>query len=139
MPGRRRENKTPAQLQGSQLNSRARRRQREYIASPEAGFGGSWTPEEKKGDVACVGCGARLTEPPLPNTAKLERDRIVEGHLGGHYERSNLQPMCPDCNKAKNAKNWASPLSQGAMPAVEPEYRSLSPMQFGETLGVNWP
>ena len=53
-----------------------------------------------------------LADEPLCRSCKAEGiatiattvDHIVPKHKGGGDERSNLQPLCNDCHKAKTAK-----------------------------------
>jgi hypothetical protein len=64
----------------------ARRISKNWLLSPESGFGGDG---EK---VPCVHCLRPLAY------ADLERDRI---HPGCSYRRTNIQPSCGPCNKAR--------------------------------------
>ena len=66
-------------------SSEDRRRRREWMLSPEAGFGGNGKT------VPCNWCGRRLR--------KFDIDRSpICGHDGGRYTRDNIVPSCRSCN-----------------------------------------
>jgi hypothetical protein len=65
----------------------SRRARKLWMLSPEAPWGGDGTY------VPCVHCLAWL------DYFALEADRIVPG---GSYRRTNIQPSCGPCNKARS-------------------------------------
>jgi len=74
---------------GSSYDRRARRK---WLVSAAAGFGGDGTK------VPCWECGAMLTED------NVIADRLVPGHLGGTYRRSNIRgPHCTGCSCRQGA------------------------------------
>lgn len=64
-----------------------RKRRREWMLSPAAGFGGDGVK------VPCWCCRCLLDE------STVEADRIVPG---GSYRRENIQPACRLCNLARS-------------------------------------
>jgi hypothetical protein len=65
-----------------------RKKRREWLVSPEAGFGGNGS------EVKCFWeCGREL------NVWIVEADRIVPG---GSYRRDNIVPACRPCNLARS-------------------------------------
>lgn len=70
-------------------NSADRRRRKEWMVSPEAGFGGDNT------EVPCVHCGN------WTSGRELHADRMVPG---GSYKRDNIQPACANCNQERSDK-----------------------------------
>jgi hypothetical protein len=65
-----------------------RKRRREWLVSPEAGFGGNGS------EVPCFWkCGREL------NVWIVEADRIEPG---GSYRRDNIVPACRPCNLARS-------------------------------------
>ena len=67
-------------------NSHNRRRRREWLLSPEAGFGG----DGKR--VPCYWCGKRLR-------TRFECDRHPDPR--GTYRRGNVVPACGRCNRRR--------------------------------------
>jgi hypothetical protein len=68
-----------------------RRLRKDWLASPEAGFGGDGTV------VPCVHCKTLVSGPDL------EADRIVPGGSYGFAPPyPNVQPACGPCNKARS-------------------------------------
>ena len=74
-------------LRGS---SYARRRRREWLLSPEAGFGGTGK------SVPCYHCQRRVTYV----TMQVDRFPLC-GHDGGRYTRDNVVPSCGACNHTR--------------------------------------
>lgn len=81
--------------QAKKGNSYARRARKQWLLSPEAGFGGNG---EK---VACVHCGCMVA------FETMDVDRIIPG---GTYRRDNIQPSCVFCNRSRQDRtDWTSP------------------------------
>lgn len=76
----------------SRGNSTARRKRKEWLLSPESGFGGNGQT------VKCVHCGKEL------DFRTVESDRIIPG---GPYARFNVQPADRHCNASRsNNVDW---------------------------------
>jgi len=58
-----------------------------------------WTEIKAKYDGVCVCCGVR--EPDISLTI----DHVQPLSLGGRHHRSNIQPLCMKCNRAKGVKS----------------------------------
>jgi 5-methylcytosine-specific restriction endonuclease McrA len=71
-------------------NSYDRAVRKDWLLSPEAGFGG-----DNLG-VPCFHC-----KEPVGYFG-LHVDRIIPGSKGGRYTRDNIQPSCPLCNMARS-------------------------------------
>lgn len=67
-------------------NSHDRRRSKNWLLSPAAGFGGDGIK------VACWECGKMV------DYDGLVRDRIISGEDGGRYVRANIRPQCALCS-----------------------------------------
>lgn len=83
-------------------SSKDRRARKLWMLSPAAGavIAGAWRLFGGDGaSVPCIhGCGRTLTYETV------EADRIVPG---GSYRRSNVQPACGPCNRARsNNVDW---------------------------------
>jgi hypothetical protein len=84
----------------SRGNSTARRKRKEWLLSPESGFGGDGQK------VPCVHCGRML------DYSTVESDRKEPG---GPYARFNVQPADRFCNASRsNNVDWVSPLMKSA-------------------------
>lgn len=74
---------------GSAADRRARKR---WLLSPAAGWGGDGL------DVPCWDCGV------LCEYDDLVADRIIAGHRGGTYCRSNIAPHCALCSSRQGQR-----------------------------------
>lgn len=79
-------------------NSYARRARKDWMLSPQAGFGGNGR------EVQCKHCHQPLT------FKTVEADRKIPG---GSYRRDNIQPACRTCNLARsNNSSWTPPKAE---------------------------
>ena len=80
-------------MKGSSYSRRARK---QWMLSPEAGFGGN-------GET--VPCAFHPDE--LLTYSTVTADRIIPGEHGGTYRRSNLRPACLSGNSSRKANlDW---------------------------------
>jgi hypothetical protein len=79
-------------------NTEARRRRRQWLLSPESGFGG---------DGVTVECHMRVSPDCLMVVTEgtLSVDRFpVDGVDGGRYVRGNIRPGCPPCQSLSGGR-----------------------------------
>ena len=89
----------PEKHRANSRKARHTRRARIY------GAGGSYTNKQiaellEKQNCCCAACAASLKE-------KRELDHIIAIARGGSNDISNLQWLCPPCNRSKGAKDYA--------------------------------
>lgn len=104
--GRRRKAEDPSRW--NHLHNLRWRRRAERLKA-----GGSYTLAEWHALCAqyghrCLACGS---------TGRLEVDHVVPVSLGGSNTIANLQPLCPDCNRAKGTKT----IDYRPLPADQPQ------------------
>lgn len=77
-------------------SSYTRRRRKDWLLSPAAGFGGDGST------VKCYRC------PTVLDVDTITVDRIVPGVDGGTYKRDNIRPCCGPCNYSTGGRLGAA-------------------------------
>ncbi|HEY2066353.1 MAG TPA: hypothetical protein VGG84_10380, partial [Gemmatimonadaceae bacterium] len=81
-------------------SSYERRRRKQWLLSPDSGFGG---------DNITVPCWECLTHVTFDS---MFVDRIIPGELGGTYRRGNIRPHCEACSCRQGQRRTVAILAE---------------------------